>query len=77
MESAANLIDRSKVATTGAINRLQEAGVLRQRNMGRERDRVYEAPDVLESFTALERALASPTGNTAMAPPNRPAPSRQ
>lgn len=77
VESAALLIDRSKVAAAGAINRLQEAGVLRQRNLGRKRYRVYEAPDVLESFTGLERALASPAGDTAIALPNRTVPARR
>lgn len=75
--STSTLIGRSKVAAARAIDRLQEAGVLRQRNLGRKRYRVYEAPDVLESFTGLERSLASPTGDTATAPPNRTVPARR
>ncbi|WP_420639709.1 Fic family protein [Candidatus Poriferisocius sp.] len=64
VESASKLIGRSKARTTEAVNALAEAGVLRQRNVGRQRYRVFEATEVLDLFTSLERALASPTGNT-------------
>ncbi len=76
VESAAGLIDRSDVATGAAINRLVGAGILTQRNIGRQRYRIFEAPTVLELFTSLERALASPTGDTAAEPPVRPVPMR-
>jgi Fic family protein len=68
-ESAASLISRSKARTTDAVNALAEAGILRQRNVGRQRYRVFEAADVLDLFTGLERALASPAGNTATGAP--------
>jgi Fic family protein len=71
VESAAVLIGRSKARTTDAVNALAEAGILRQRNIGKQRYRVFEAPDVLDLFTGLERALASPTGNTAAVAPVR------
>ena len=74
--SAADLIARSPVNTGIAINKLAEAGVLAQRNVGKERYRVFQATGVLDLFTSLERSLASPTGNTATGPPNRPAPDR-
>jgi Fic family protein len=74
VESAAALIDRSEVATSAAIGRLVDAGVLVQRNVGRQRYRVFEAPDVLALFTALERVLASPRGDTAVSEPVRPVP---
>jgi Fic family protein len=74
VESAARLVDRSIVRTGEAINRLVDAGVLRQRNVGRQRYRVFEATDILGLFTNLERALASPTGNTQHEPPVRPVP---
>ena len=74
VNSAAQLIGRSEVAAGSAINRLAEAGVLVQRNIGRQRYRIFEAPEVFELFTSLERALASPTGDTATAPPIRPVP---
>jgi hypothetical protein len=50
--------------------------VLRQRNVGRQRYRVFEATEVIALFTGLERALASPSGDTAAAPPIRPVPAR-
>ncbi|MGF1667924.1 MAG: hypothetical protein ACFCVC_16820 [Acidimicrobiia bacterium] len=64
MESASRLIGRSKARTTDAVNALAVAGVLMQRNVGRQRYRVFEASAVLDLFTGLERSLASPTGNT-------------
>jgi Fic family protein len=69
VDSAARLTDRSEVAAGSAVNRLAEAGVLVQRNIGKQRYRIFEAPEVLELFTSLERALASPTGDTATAAP--------
>ena len=74
--SAAAIIDRSLVNTGSAINRLTEAGVLTQRNIGKQRYRVFEATGVLGLFTMLERSLASPAGDTMTSPPNRPIPDR-
>jgi len=65
VESAAGLIGRSQMRTGEAVNRLEAAGILRQRNIGRQRYRVFEASDVIDLFTGLERALANPTRNTA------------
>ena len=76
VDSAARLIRRSEMRTGEAINRLEAAGVLRQRNIGRQRYRVFEAADVVDLFTGLERALASPTGDTATTPPTRRVPRR-
>ena len=76
VESAARLIGRSEMRTGEAVNRLEAAGVLRQRNVGRQRYRVFEAADVVDLFTGLERALASPTGNTTTAAPARRVPRR-
>ncbi len=72
VESAARLIDRSDVATGAAINRLVDAGILTQRNIGRQRYRIFEAPTVLDLFTSLERALASPTGEPVRPVPQSP-----
>ncbi|MCC6227007.1 MAG: Fic family protein [Microthrixaceae bacterium] len=74
VDGAARLIGRSGMRTGEAINRLEAAGVLRQRNVGRQRYRVFESADVVDLFTGLERALASPTGETATTPPTRRAP---
>lgn len=76
VDSASALIGRSKARTTDAVNALAEAGILRQRNVGKQRYRVFEATDVLGLFTGLERALASPSGDTASDPTVRPVPAR-
>lgn len=76
VDSAARLIGRSEMRTGEAVNRLEAAGILRQRNIGRQRYRVFEAADVVDLFTGLERALASPTGDTATAAPTRRVPRR-
>jgi Fic family protein len=76
VESASGLIGRSKARTTDAINACARAGILRQRNVGRQRYRVFEATEVLDLFSGLERALASPSGDTLTAPPVRDVPSR-
>ena len=75
VSGAAQLIGRSFQATNEAIHRLEAAGVVRQVNVGR-RNRAFEARAILDAFTALERQLASPTGNTLTAPPRRPTPAR-
>lgn len=76
VSSAANLIGRSFQATNEAMTRLEAAGIVRQVNVGR-RNRAFETPAIIDAFTALERQLASPTGNTRSAPPERPAPARR
>lgn len=76
VESAARLISRSEVAAGGAINRLLAIGILTQRNVGKQRYRIFEAPAILELFTSLERSLASPTGDTTTDAPVRPVPRR-
>ena len=58
VESAAQLINRSEARTGDAVNRLVDAGVLQQRNLGRQRYRVFDAPDVVELYADFERALA-------------------
>ena len=76
IETAARLIGRSEMRTGEAVKRLEASGIVRQRNVGRQRYRVFEAADVVDLFTGLERALASPTGDTATSSPNRPVPRR-
>ena len=77
VDSASALIGRSKARTTDAVNALANSGILRQRNLGKQRYRVFEATNVLTLFNGLERALASPTGDTARATPVRAVPPRQ
>ena len=71
--TAATLIDRSFQAPGQAIDRLVGAGVLAQANVGR-RNRTFEAPELIDAFTALERPLASPAGDTRVSAPARRAP---
>ena len=65
--SAAELIDRSFPTVNDAIARLTEAGVLKQITIGR-RNRAFEAKEVIDAFTSLERQLASPEGDTRSSP---------
>lgn len=60
VNGAAALIGRSYPQTNEAVNRLVAGGILRQINVGR-RNRAFEAPDIIEAFTDLERRLSSPT----------------
>jgi len=75
VDSAAELLGRSFKPANGAIQRLVEADVLRQITIGR-RNRAYEARDIIDAFTDLERQLASPAGDTRTARPARAVPSR-
>jgi Fic family protein len=75
VSSSARLIGRSFTAANEAITKLAEAGILRQITVGR-RNRAFEAPEVIEAFTALERQLASPGGDTRMSEPARRVPRR-
>ena len=73
--TAATLIDRSFQAAGQAIGRLVGAGVLTQATLGR-RNRTFEAPELIEAFTALERRLASPARDTRISAPARRVPRR-
>jgi len=76
VESAAALIGRTYKPANDAIQRMVRAGVLRQVTIGR-RNRAFEAPDVIDAFTDLERQLASPEGDTRTSKPTRPVPARR
>ena len=67
------MIGRSFQATSLAIDRFVSAGILRQMTVGR-RNRAFEAPEIIEAFTALERRLASPEGDTLISEPIRRVP---
>ena len=60
--TAAELIDRSFPAASQGIQRLVEAGVLAQVNVGR-RNRAFEAPELIEAFNSLEQRVATPTAD--------------
>ena len=76
VQSAASLIGRSEQAVNEAIPRLVEAGILRQTTVGR-RNRAFEATELIDAFTDLERRLASPTGDTKSSAPARAVPRRR
>jgi hypothetical protein len=63
VNSAASLIGRSFVQTNEAIARLVAADILRQVSVGR-RNRAFEAAEIIDAFSALERQLASRAGDT-------------
>jgi Fic family protein len=75
-DSAATLIGRTFNPANEAIQRLVEAGILRQVTIGR-RNRAYEAPEIIDAFTDLERELASPAADTGTSSPVRPVPRRR
>src|SRR3954453_10976572 len=75
LAAAARLIDRSQQAANQGLARLVEARVLRELTDAR-RNRVYEAPELIDAFTLLERRFASPAADTRIEPPSRPVPSR-
>ena len=67
--TASELVCRSFPATSMAVERLVAAGVLVQVSVGR-RNRAYEAPELIDVFTAFERRLASSEGDN-LTPPGR------
>lgn len=76
VKTAAELTGRSGQAINQAIPRLVDGGILEQTTIGR-RNRAFEAPDLINAFNALERQLASPTGDTRTGAPVRPVPARR
>jgi Fic family protein len=75
VNGAADMIGRSFPATNAAIERLAGAGILSQVNVGR-RNRAFEAREIIDAFTDLERQLASPSGDTRVSRPARTVPPR-
>ena len=76
VDSAAALIGRTFKPAADAIERLVDAGILRQVTVGR-RNRAFEAPEVIAAFTDLERQLASPEADTRTSKPARAVPRRR
>jgi Fic family protein len=75
VQSAAHVVGRSIPAVNQAIARMVEAKVIFQSTIGR-RNRTFEAPELMQAFTDLERRLASPAGDTRSSPPARRVPPR-
>jgi len=61
---------------TEAVARLEKAGILRSATLGRKRGQVYEAREIIDAFTDLERQLASPADDTCIKAPVRKVPGR-
>jgi Fic family protein len=76
VQSGAALLGRSVQSVNAAIPRLIAAGVLDQTTVGR-RNRAFEATELIDSFAALERQLASPDADTRSSPPSRRVPRRR
>jgi Fic family protein len=72
---AAKLIGRTFPAVNNAIETLVEAGILVPTKRS-TRGRTFEAKQIIDAFTLLERQLASPEGNTRISKPNRTVPAR-
>ena len=60
VESASRRIGVSPDRVGPAINTLVGAGILTQRNVGRQRYRLFEAPTVLTLWMAADAELAAP-----------------
>jgi len=75
VNSAADLISRSFPAASAAVSRLEQTKVLTQVNVGRK-NRAFEATEIVDAFTDLERRLASPDRDTRVSPPARRVPAR-
>ena len=73
--SAARLTGRSTQAVRLALKQLEEMGILVQ-NAKNRKSNIYVAQEALDAFTAYERALATPGGDTSSARPARPVPQR-
>jgi Fic family protein len=73
VNSAAELIGRSFPQANNAIERLVNAGILRQINAGR-RNRAFEAPEIIDAFAPPERQPVSPGGDSRTSTPVRRVP---
>lgn len=74
VKGASSVLGRSFAAANRAIEELVAAGIL---TGGRaQRNRIFEARELIDAFTSLERQLASPSGDTRAARPSRTVPDR-
>lgn len=75
-KSARRLTGRSDEACRLALQMLLQRGVLSQ-NSRNKKSGIFTADEVLDEFTALERALATPGADTSAASPSVPVPQRK
>ena len=73
--SAARLTSKSVQAARLALKQLEGMGILVQ-NAKNRKSNIYVAQEILDAFTAYERALAVPGGDTSSEKPMRPVPPR-
>jgi Fic family protein len=73
IRSVETLLGRTFKPAHAALHRLIDVGILREVTLDK-RNLVYEAPEIIDAFTALERQLASSHGDTRTSPPVRPVP---
>jgi Fic family protein len=76
MAEAATLTNRALSSVMEAIHRLETAGIIEPIKVGRTRKQVFQAREVIDAFTDLERQLASPIGDTRVERPVRNVPAR-
>ena len=74
--SVARLLGRTFRPASRAVEELERVGALKQVTIGR-RNRAFEAVEVIDEFTRLERQLASPEDDTRVSPPARRVPARR
>jgi len=75
VRSAAEKLRRTFAVVNEAVSVLVSVGILTQSAMMR-RNRVFEARELVDAFTMLERRLASPAGDTKVSKPERKVPAR-
>ncbi|WP_172623439.1 Fic family protein [Arabiibacter massiliensis] len=73
VKSAVASIGRATSATTAAIERCAESGIVKPIG-SQKRNRTFEVPEVINEFNIFERRLASPVGDTSAAKPVRAVP---
>jgi DNA-binding Lrp family transcriptional regulator len=71
---AQKLTGASSSSVNDAIKKLEEAGIIAPTVAGRARKQVYEATEVVDAFSNLERQRASPVGDTDIEKPVRTVP---
>ena len=64
---------RAFSAVCAAVERCIEVGIVKPLG-SQKRNRVFEAPSVINEFNLFERKLSSPVGDTSVAKPVRPVP---
>ncbi|HET6894808.1 MAG TPA: Fic family protein [Candidatus Baltobacteraceae bacterium] len=77
VSTLAQLAQRSFQSVNEAMNRLMENDIVSPVRVGAQRNRVFEARDIIHAFTELELQLASPAGDTGIQAPARPVPKKR